>query len=409
MIKAFLFDLDDTLLSNDMGTFIPAYFQRVAGHFSELDPTRLLAGLRRGTQAMLANTDPTRSLREVFEANFDAGLDGEVWQRFEDFYLSDFTQLQTLTTPRPIARDVLSWALASGYRLVIATNALFPLTAIRERLRWAGLADLPFEFITHIENSHFAKPNPEYFAEILARLGVCPREALMVGNDWNDDIAPAAMLGLATWWIAPAGTPPPSNNAHLVGVGELSDFWAWAQTQLATFTPPESPPTRIPYRLAGNLAYLLGELSALAAREWKTRPAPGEWSLTEIACHFRDVEAEVNLPRTRLILETDNPFLSGAVTDPWAVERNYQAQDGPQALRDFTAARQSLIQLLKAQPASVWARTARHAILGPSTLAELLTIALDHDRLHLDQVRATLQRLRARDSRTEAISGGGLL
>jgi FMN phosphatase YigB (HAD superfamily) len=394
MIKALLFDLDDTLLGNDMRTFIPAYFQRVAGHFPEADPNRLLAELMRGTQAMLANTDPTRSLREVFEANFDAGLDGEVWQRFENFYLSDFAQLQTLTKPRPIARDVLNWALASGYGVVLATNALFPLTAIRERLRWAGLADLPFELITHIENSHFAKPNPEYFAEILARLGVRPREALMVGNDWNDDIAPAAALGLATWWLAPAGTLPPSGNVQPVGVGELSDFWAWAQAELANFTPPEPPPMRIPYRLAGNLAYLLGELSALSATEWKTRPAPGEWSLTEIVCHFRDVEAEVNLPRTRLILETDNPFLSGAVTDPWAVERNYQAQDGPQALRDFAVARQSLIRLLKAQPESAWARAARHAILGPTTLAELLTITLDHDRLHLEQVRATLRRLR---------------
>lgn len=394
MIKALLFDLDDTLLGNDMRTFLPAYFQRVAGHFPDTDSSRLLAELMRGTQAMLANTDPTRNLREVFESNFDAGLDGEVWQHFDNFYLSDFTQLQTLTTPRPIARDVLNWALASGYRVVIATNALFPLAAIHERLRWAGLADLPFTLITHIENSHFAKPNPEYFAEILARLGVRPHEALMVGNDWNDDIAPAAALGLATWWLAPAGTAPPFGNRYLVGVGELSDFWAWAQAELATFTPPESPPARIPYRLIGNLAYLLGELSAVTTTEWKTRPAPGEWSLTEIVCHFRDVEAEVNLPRTRLILETENPFLSGAVTDPWAVERNYQAQDGPQALRDFAGTRQSLVQLLKAQPDAVWTRTARHAILGPSTLAELLTIALDHDRIHLDQVRATLQRVR---------------
>ncbi len=394
MIKALLFDLDDTLLGNDMGTFIPAYLQRVVEHFPEVEAPYLLAELRRGTQAMLANTDPTRSLREVFETNFNVALNGEVWQRFENFYGSDFAQLRALTAPRPIAREVLTWAFAAGYRVVVATNALFPLTAIRERLRWAGLADLPIEFLTHIENSHFAKPNPEYFAEILARLGVRSREALMIGNDWNDDILPAAALGLATWWIAPAGSALPSNAARPVGVGDLNDFWNWAQAELATFTPAESSPTCIPYRLAGNLAYLLGELAGLPAVQWKARPAPGKWSLTEIACHFRDVEADVNLPRTRLILETDNSFLSGAVTDLWSVERDYQAQDGPQALRDFAAARQSLLRLLRAQPASVWARTARHAILGPSTLAELLTIALDHDRLHLEQVRATLSKVR---------------
>lgn len=398
MFKALLFDLDDTLLGNDMATFIPAYFHRVAGHFPETEAQSLMTGLMRGTRAMLANTDPTRSLREVFEANFDAGLNGDVWARFENFYQSDFAHLRALTTPRPIAREVVQWALGCGYRVVVATNALFPLTAIRERLRWAGLADLPFEFVTHLENSHFAKPNPEYFAEILARLGVRPREALMVGNDWNDDLTPAAVLGLATWWIAPAGSAPLSEKAQPIGVGDLGDFWKWARVELEAFTAPDSPSPRIPYRLSGNLAYLLGELSALPTDQWKARPAPDEWSLTEIACHFRDVEAEVNLPRTRLILETDNPFVSGAVTDPWAVERDYQAQDGPQALHDFAVARQWLIQLLRSQTESVWARTARHAILGPSTLAELLTIALDHDRLHLDQVRATLQRLGVRDS-----------
>lgn len=394
MIKALLFDLDDTLLGNDMGTFIPAYFQRVAGHFPETEAQRLVTGLMRGTRAMLANTNPTRCLREVFEANFDIGANGEAWARFENFYQSDFAQLRALTTPRPIAREVVQWALTCGYRVVVATNALFPLAAIRERLRWAGLAELPFESITHLENSHFAKPNPEYFAEILARLGLRPREALMVGNDWNDDITPAAALGLATWWIAPAGSPLPSTKIQPVGVGDLADFWKWAQAELVTFTAPDSPPARIPYRLSGNLAYLLGELAALPAEQWKARPAPGEWSLTEIACHFRDVDGEVNLPRTRLILETENPFISGAVTDQWAVERDYQSQEGLPALHDFAAVRQVLIQLLKSQPESVWARTARHAILGPSNLAELLTVGLEHDRLHLDQVRATMQRVR---------------
>ena len=125
------------------------------------------------------------------------------------------------------------------------------------------------------------------------------------------------------------------------------------------------------------------------AAAWAHRPAPGEWSLTEIAGHLRDVEREVNLPRLHAVIEQDNPFLAGADTDPWAITRNYAAQSGPQALADFSRSRQETIAYLRRQPATVWQRTARHAIFGPTLLVEIVGWMLDHDRLHLAQVRAT--------------------
>lgn len=393
MIRALLFDLDDTLLGNDMGTFIPAYFQRVVAHFAEVDPQVLLGNLLAGTQAMLTSTDPTRTLRAVFSERFALPANGDTWARFDRFYQTAFPTLQALTTPRPEARPTLEWAFRAGYRVVVATNALFPLAAIQERLRWAGLADLPFEFITHIENSHFAKPNPEYFAEIVTRLGLRTTEALMVGNDWNDDLAPSAALGLPHWWVAPPGTPAPDGRAAPVGIGGLGEFQRWAEAHLPSYEPPPPPVTRLPYRLAGNLAWLCGELNGRTAAQWLERPENGEWSLTEIACHLRDVDLEVNLPRVQAVLETDNPFIAGAVTDPWAVERDYQAQNGPRALRDFAAARQALVGRLRALTPESWARGGRHAILGPSTLGEIMSWAMDHDRLHLEQVRAALMRL----------------
>ena len=39
--------------------------------------------------------------------------------------------------------------------------------------------------------------------------------------------------------------------------------------------------------------------------------------MTEIICHLRDVEREVNLPRIRRVLAEQNPFLVGEVTDVW--------------------------------------------------------------------------------------------
>jgi hypothetical protein len=128
----------------------------------------------------------------------------------------------------------------------------------------------------------------------------------------------------------------------------------------------------------------------LPSEAWTKRPEPGEWSLTEILCHLRDVEIEVNLPRVQLLLEQNNPFLPGKDTDPWAVQRHYVRQDGIQALHKFTTARLELLDLLEAVQPEDWNRPARHAIFGPTWLAELVRINAGHDRLHVRQVEGAL-------------------
>ena len=68
---------------------------------------------------------------------------------------------------------------------------------------------------------------------------------------------------------------------------------------------------------------LLAELAAFGERvvrlladatvDWSHRPAAGEWSLTEIACHLRDVEREVHQARFNALLADDSAFLPGVV------------------------------------------------------------------------------------------------
>lgn len=108
-------------------------------------------------------------------------------------------------------------------------------------------------------------------------------------------------------------------------------------------------------------------------------------------CHLRDVDQEVNLPRMHSVIEADDPFISAADTDPWAVERDYQSQSGPEALKEFMRVREELHRFLAEQPETIWGRTARHAIFGPTHLAEMVGWILDHDRIHLEQLRVTRQ------------------
>jgi len=119
---------------------------------------------------------------------------------------------------------------------------------------------------------------------------------------------------------------------------------------------------------------------------WTLQSEPGEWSLTEVICHLRDVETEVFEPRFEKIINEDNPFIVGIDSDPWAEQRQYIRQDGPQALSVFISKRKELISLLSALPPEDWQRPARHAIFGPTHLQELASFVSEHDRLHIQQI-----------------------
>ncbi len=141
---------------------------------------------------------------------------------------------------------------------------------------------------------------------------------------------------------------------------------------------------------------LLAELTAFRERvvrlladttvDWSRRPAADEWSLTEIACHLRDVEREVHQARFNALLEDGSAFLPGVDADEWAVTRNYRAQDGRAAAAAFVAARAESIARLTPLPLDVWERQGQHTFFGPTSLHELVYLAVQHDGVHGGQM-----------------------
>jgi FMN phosphatase YigB (HAD superfamily) len=366
-----LLDLDDTLLQNDIDSFLPHYL----GYFSKeaaayVDPDRFVKTLLAGTQAMVKNRRPDCTLREVFDAAFYPALGvnpGEFQSLADDFYSRVFPKLQSLTRSRPEAVELVEAAKKRGYQLVVATNPLFPLTAISQRLTWAELPidKYRFDLITSYETFHFVKPEPSYYAEIMARLGWPSGAVLSVGDDLGRDITASRRLGLPAFWLARDGIP--------------------LQLQ-----PDYTTPTARLANLRSTPAALDSLCRPLSEKVRKTRPQPNEWCLTEILCHLRDVDQGVNAPRVIKVLENENPFLPGEDTDRWAEARNYMLQDGLEALKQFTACRMKLLDTLEAMPAESWKRPARHAIFGPTDLAEMVGIISGHDRLHIQQVHQVL-------------------
>ena len=390
-----LLDLDDTLLNTNMDAFIPAYFQALSGALADqIAPEVMLPALMGGTKAMLVNQDPARTLREVFDAHFypRLGLDRSVLQgRIDRFYDEVFPGLGSLTTPIPEAVRLVDWAFEQGQRIVIATNPVFPLKAIQHRLRWAGLPPekYPFTLVTSYENMHFTKEMVAYYPEILAQLGWPDDPVVMVGDDIEREVKPTRAVGMPVFLVRKPG----EGAAEPTGVpqGSLESFRGWLEktdpeTLKVSF---ESSPALLA-TLRSSPAALATLTASLPPEAWTQPPAPAEWCLTEIVCHLRDVERDVNLARIRRILAEENPFLAGEVTDEWVKERHCADQDGPQAMKDFTAARKGALRLLDSLDAE-WSRPARHAIFGPTTLQELTGFVAGHDRAHIQQVWKTMR------------------
>ncbi len=109
----------------------------------------------------------------------------------------DFARFEQLFEPIEGALEVLDRFAASGYRLVLATNPVVSLQSIRMRVMWAGLDPGRFSLITHCGNMRRCKPDPDYYREILATLGVDANNCLMIGNDPVADAA-AEKAGIRT-------------------------------------------------------------------------------------------------------------------------------------------------------------------------------------------------------------------
>jgi FMN phosphatase YigB (HAD superfamily) len=105
---------------------------------------------------------------------------------------------------------------------------MFPRPAVETRLRWAGLPVSEFDFalITSYENMHTTKPRPAYYEEILAQIGVAAAESLMVGDDWGNDIEPAASVGCFTYWLPMNGESGPPHADLVTKYGSLDDLFS---------------------------------------------------------------------------------------------------------------------------------------------------------------------------------------
>lgn len=395
-----LLDLDDTLLDSNMSVFAPAYFKKLAGFLSPwVESQELIREFRAGTGLMSKNEYSDSTLESVFNQYFYSALGmtdrTQLQTQIEHFYDDVFPSLKELSTPKLDVVEMVEYAFEKGWHVVIATNPIQPRKAVEHRLRWANLSPekYPFALITSMESSHFSKAIPAYYSEILGKLGWPSGPVVMVGDDPILDIDSASKAGLPVFWVRPEGKSLP--ELADTPQGTMRDFHDWIQAVNFNLLQPNlKTPEALIASLQSTPAVLDSLLQTLNPVEWTTRPHKDEWALTEILCHLRDLDAEVNLPRLETLTVVENAFITGQNTDPWASERHYLEQDGFAAFHDFVAARIKLLEKLKSLSLDGWQRRGRHTIFGPTNLQELVGFMAEHDRTHIQQAIMLLDSIR---------------
>ncbi len=193
-MNTILFDLDGTLLPMDLEEFEHDYFKRVCGAFPEILPDSMIKAIWTGVKAIVKNNG-SMSNREAFAAAFSSlGIMDfyENEERFLQFYRTDFQECVKACRVTDLSRRIIHILKEKGYKLVIATNPIFPQIATYSRLKWLGLDADDFLLVTTYENSSHAKPNPEYYSEICDKLSLNPADCVMIGNDTAEDGSAAA-------------------------------------------------------------------------------------------------------------------------------------------------------------------------------------------------------------------------
>jgi HAD superfamily hydrolase (TIGR01509 family) len=398
MIKAVLLDLDDTLLHTNTDVFVQQYItlmvEQALLRFPQQTDQALRQALRGAVRAAIDQLDPTTSNAQRAANAFTAltGIDADEWRELQEgIHLSAYLALGALTNQEPSARPLVDCLQAMGLAVVVATNPIFSESAIRGRLGWAGLADLDFALVTHTGNMHFAKPHPHYYEEILARVGVEPDEAIMVGDHPQFDMQAAHQAGLNTFWID-LGRPP-EDAIWVDGRGTLADFAALvADGGLGRLTPVPHSVAQVAPRLIGNVGAVYGLVDTIKPAYWHMRPDPAEWSPLEVLIHLRDSERHVQRPRLQRIAVEDNPFIAPPRTPPGPGGIALDGEDGPAVLRQFWEERCGTLAFLDSLATPDWARPARHSVFGPTSLLEMAFFTTRHDHLHINQLCQTLGR-----------------
>lgn len=199
-MKYIFFDLDGTLLPMDTDTFTNKYFELLAEKFSPLgyDHNLLVKAIYGGMKAMIMNDGKSTNETRFWQAFVEISgyLKSDVESIFLDFYNNEFNSLVSECTCTEDSNQLIKILKDKGYKIVLATNPIFPRVATFNRIKWANMAPNDFELITVYEDCKYCKPNELYYEEIAEKLNISLKDIIMCGNDVLEDMVTCQKCGM---------------------------------------------------------------------------------------------------------------------------------------------------------------------------------------------------------------------
>ena len=353
MVLTLLVDLDDTLLGNSMETFIPAYLKSLSCHLSDfIPPETMVTNMLDATRTMISNRDLDRTLKDSFDSHFFSAIgipEENLRVPIKQFYDEVFSDLKKYTVLRPEAHTFIKDAFTQGHQIAIATNPLFPLSAIQQRLDWAGLKrdSSRFILIPSYETFHFAKPDPAYFAEFLIRIGWPNGPILMIGNDPDHDIKGSNLIGIPSYWIRNGMENYPADMPQPDGKGTLVEVLSWINSQdRESLIPDFNTPTAMMAILRGIPAGLSTLFRIILQRTTPDDSKENLMKLCEIAWKYLNVEEELNLPRLKKLVKSEKPTAVSLNSSSNIKNEMVKDQDGLSVFLDFLKKRKISLKIL---------------------------------------------------------------
>jgi hypothetical protein len=112
------------------------------------------------------------------------------------------------------------------------------------------------------------------------------------------------------------------------------------------------------------------------------RPVPGKWSTLEVICHIADFEP-VYADRMKRVIAEESPLLLAGDPDLFQARLAYSSRDAEEELTLIQIVRSQMARILKTLPESDFARTGKHSVDGPISLAVLLERITGHIPHHV--------------------------
>ena len=222
MIRAVLFDLDDTLFDHRRSARAAlTELHRIHGRGTDLDAferhhTTFLEVMHVEVLAGRIGLDEARRerFRRVFAA-FGIGLSDADIEAVASVYRAGYMSARRALEG---AADLLV-AVRRYARIGIVTNNL--LEEQRDKLDYCGLAAC-VDVLIASEDVGVSKPERGIFEIALERMDVRPAEAVMVGDSWANDIVGAANAGIRAIWFNPERKPAPETPSLVAEIHSLT-------------------------------------------------------------------------------------------------------------------------------------------------------------------------------------------